>query len=86
MEQGEGYGRKCYGFVGNVARTCGWFFTYKNECPKVESEEEVEAVISTLEKDETCSHHPAIPYRWVVQLLREELNEKLSYFEDRQGA
>jgi hypothetical protein len=47
----------------------GWFFSWPSDRPIITSAAEREAVIKSLEADETQSGEPKIPYRWAKQKL-----------------
>ncbi len=79
--QGEQKNGCAFGFVGNDDDTCGWFFTYPRETTDVQTDEEIEGIIKTLDPDESEGGSPRVPLRWAEQLLRVRLEKKLARFQ-----
>lgn len=71
--QGNQEDGRAFGFVG-VSGTdddyCGMFFSWPRDTVGITSVAEREAVIDSLEYDETTQHETEIPRRWCQQKLR----------------
>ena len=87
MNQGVQRDGRAFGFVGTDWLTesdgqdceyCGWFFSWPGAWPILASAEELEAVIDSLELDETASHRPQIPYELAEAALRARLEKNLA--------
>lgn len=80
-------GNDCaFGYIGTDEETtdedgddceyCGWFFDWPGEKARITSEDERQAVIASLELDETCEHLPAIPHELAVEKLTAYLDKR----------
>jgi hypothetical protein len=78
--QGDTVSGKAFGFVGanNTDEYQGWFFTWPSDEARVETMEEKERVLESLEADGICSHYRRIPYRWAVWKLNRYMAEAFS--------
>ncbi len=76
-DQGETKDGKAFGFVGthDTDDYQGWFFTWPSEQPVIRTVAEREAMLDSLEADETCPNDPQIPYAWARQRLERYLRE-----------
>lgn len=72
---------RAFGFVGTNATNDefyqGWFFTYPGESAHISSQEEMDAVLNSLDADETHSNDPKIPHEWARARLEKFLQKKL---------
>ena len=65
--QGETKNGQAFGYIGTDETDdegndyCGWFFTWPGETAQIETDEEREAVLDSLDLDETCRHLTPIP-------------------------
>mgnify|MGYP001611352345 CR=1 FL=1 len=75
--QGQTEHDRAFGFVGtsDVDDYQGWFFTWPGPSATISTVAEREAVIESLDADETCPHEPTIPRRWARQKLEKYLRE-----------
>lgn len=64
-----------FGFIGAEAY-CGWFFTWPGERHRINTEDERQAVIDSLETDETERHMLEIPHKLAVEKLEAYLEER----------
>jgi hypothetical protein len=79
---------RAFGYIGTNEETvdtdgddceyCGWFFTWPGKRAIVTTAAEVEAVVASLETDETARHLPIIPQELVEAKLREKLAANLA--------
>jgi len=69
---------KAFGFIGTSATDeyRGWFFTWPGKTAAIASVAEREAVIDSLETDETCPNDSPIPFRFARQILEKRLKAK----------
>lgn len=76
--QGETKHGKAFGFVGtnDTDDYQGWFFTWPSEVAAIRTTAEREAVLESLDADETCPCEPTIPYRFARQKLDKYLRAK----------
>lgn len=83
--QGETSG-KAFGYIGtneeyedeegDSVEFCGWFFDWPSSDPRITSEAERQAVIDSLNTDETNRHNEAIPHELAVEKLTAYLAKK----------
>lgn len=60
--QGETRRGRAFGYIGtNGNDYCGWFFTWPSDTARIETAAEREAVLDSLDLDETCRHLTPIP-------------------------
>jgi hypothetical protein len=66
---------RAFGFIGtNDAEDYqGWFFEWPSDRPAIEDEAEAEAVIGSLEADQTCTLDEQIRLDWAKWLLKQHL-------------
>jgi hypothetical protein len=93
--QGTDVDDKAFGFVGtdeyyedhngDDLTYCGWFFTWPTQRAKITSEAERQAVIDSLEIDETERHKKEIPHELVVKKLEAYLAKKFPGDLDDEG-
>lgn len=75
LNQGEQKNGHAFGFVGTRATDDyqGWFFTWPSDRAIITTVAEREAVLESLDADETCPNDPQIPYRFARQRLEKLL-------------
>lgn len=70
---------------GDECEYCGWFFTWPGSKAKIITEDERQAVIESLELDETMQHHEGIPHELAVKKLTDYLEKKFPGNLDKQS-
>lgn len=75
--QGETKHGKAFGFIGTHDSDDyqGWFFTWPSSCAVITTVAERDAVLDSLDADETCPNDEQIPYRWARQKLDKYLRK-----------
>lgn len=62
---------------GESLAYCGWFFTWPDARPAKElTDAEIDAMVESLERDETASHRESIPRALVEEVLRAEIEPR----------
>lgn len=82
--QGETKLGNAFGYIGahdtddDGNDYCGWFFDWPSAKARVTSQAEVDAVLQTLETDETAQHLPKIPRHLAEEKLSAMLERNLA--------
>lgn len=76
---------------GDSLAYCGWFFTWPDARPAKElTEAQIEAMVESLERDETASHREAIPLAMAEEVLRAQIEPRkvvvTIYWDDQDAA
>lgn len=76
--QGDQKNGCAFGFVGtrDTDDYQGWFFTWPSDRATITTVAEREAMLDSLEADETCPNEEQIPYTWARQKLEKYLRTK----------
>jgi len=84
--QGQTRNDRAFGYVGTELeyededgeerQYCGWFFTWPREEPGIATFRERDAVIASLDRDETMSGSDAIPIRLAEKKLLSHLRKR----------
>ena len=76
--QGETDDCSPFGFIGtnDTDDYQGWFFTWPSDRAIITTVAERDAMLASLDADETCTNEPQIPYRWARQKLESYLRRE----------
>ena len=81
--QGQQEDDRAFGFIGMDATFDddyqGWFFVWPGTHPGLSTVAERDAMLDSLDEDETESHSPQIPHRWARQALAKYIRERYDF-------
>jgi len=81
-DQGVGRGGQAIGFIGWRAKArgeddyCGWFFSWPKDYPSDLTPDQIDAVVESMDADETSTQWPKIPHAVAAAKLRKLLESE----------